>query len=352
MKAPLRRTLLMLSALACSTHADNAQYQVTQRLPIGGDGGWDYPSADPDTHLLYLSRADHVSVVDTAGGKEVGIIADTPGVHGIAMAPALGRGFISCGKADAVKVFDLRTRAVLATVPTGAGPDAILYEPKTQRVFTFNGHGGNATVIDAKSNAVVATIPLGGKPEFARTDNRGKVYVNIEDTAELVVLDAASATLKSRWPLPHCEGPSGLAFDTAHHRSFSTCDNQVLAVLDTDTGKPVASVPIGKGVDGAEFDPATRNIYSANGEGNVTVVHEQTPDRYKVTQTVTTQRGARTIALDSSTHRLYLPTADFGPAPPASADNPHPRPAIVSGSFVVLVLDRSGGAPQPPSTAH
>ncbi len=352
MKTLLRCTLLMLPALACSAHADKAQYQVTQRLPIGGDGGWDYPSVDAETHLLYLSRADHVSVVDTVSGKEVGVIADTPGVHGIAVAPELGRGFISSGKADAVKVFDLKTRAVLATVPTGAGPDAILYEPKTQRVFTFNGHGGNATMIDAKTNAVVATIPLGGKPEFARADGRGKVYVNIEDTAELVVLDAASATLKSRWPLPHCEEPSGLAFDAAHRRSFSTCGNQVLAVLNADNGKPVASVPIGKGVDGAEFDPATQNVYSANGEGSVTVVHERTPGRYKVTQTVTTQRGARTIALDTATHRLYLPTADFGPTPAANADNPHPRPAILSGSFVVLVLDKSGQGPQPPSAAH
>ena len=352
MKPPLRRTLLMLAALACSAHADHLHYQVTQRLPIGGDGGWDYPSVDAESHLLYLSRADHVSVVDSASGQEVGVIADTPGVHGIAVAPELGRGFISCGKADAVKVFDLKTRAVLATIPTGAGPDAILYEPKTQRVFSFNGHGGNATVIDARTNAVVATIALGGKPEFARADDHGKVYVNIEDTAELVMLDAASATLKSRWPLPHCEEPSGLAFDAAHHRSFSTCGNQVLAVLNTDTGKPVASVPIGKGVDGAEFDPATQNIYSANGEGSVTVIHEQAPDRYQVTQTVPTQRGARTIALDNATHRLYLPTADFGPAPPASADNQHPRPTIVSGSFVVLVLDQSGNSSQPPSAVR
>ena len=338
MKATFRCTLLALLALGTCAHADDGPYKVTQRLPLPGDGGWDYPSVDPSTHLLYLSRADHVAVVDTASGKLVADIADTPGVHGIALAPELNRGYISCGKADVVKVFDLKTRAVLATVATGAGPDAILYEPATQRVFAFNGHGHSATVIDAKTNAVVATIPLGGKPEFARADDSGQVFVNIEDTAELAVLDAKTATLKSRWPLPHCEEPSGLALDASHRRSFSTCGNQVLAVTDVDSGKPVASVPIGKGVDGAEFDPATRNVYSANGEGTLTVVHEQAPDSYQVLQTLNTQRGARTIALDGASHRLYLPTAEFGPTPPPSADQPHPRPPVLSGTFVVLVV--------------
>ncbi len=352
MKTALRNTLLALLALAPYAHAGEAPYKLAAPLTPGGDGGWDYPSIDPDTYLLYLSRADRVAVVDTVSGKQVAEIGDTPGVHGIALAPELNRGFISCGKADMVKVFDLKTRAVLATIPTGAGPDAILYEPKTQRVFAFNGHGHNATVIDAKTNAVVATIALGGKPEFARADGRGRVLVNIEDTAELAVLDAATATLKSRWPLPHCEEPSGLAFDAAHRRSFSTCGNQVLAVLDPDSGKSVASVPIGKGVDGAEFDPATQNLYSANGEGTLTVVHEQAPDDFRVLQTLATRRGARTIALDPATHRLYLPTADFGPAPAPTADNPHPRPPVLAGTFVVLVVSRSDPEPHPPFAAH
>jgi len=327
-----------LLALGCCAHADEARYYIAQRLPLPGDGGWDYPSVDPSTHLLYLSRVDHVAVVDVASGREVADIADTPGVHGIALAPELNRGYISCGNAGVVKVFDLKSRAVLATVATGAGPDAILYEPATQRVFAFNGHGRSATVIDAKTNVVVATIALGGKPEFARADGRGQVFVNIEDSAELAVLDAKSATLKSRWPLPHCEEPSGLAFDAAHRRSFSTCGNQVLAVTDVDSGKAVAGVPIGKGVDGAEFDPATQNVYSANGEGTLSVVHEQAPDSYKVSQTLDTQRGARTIALDAATHRLYLPTAEFGPTPDATADNPHQRPPVLKGSFTVLVV--------------
>ena len=334
----LRRALLLLPAIGFCAHAGDAPYRVLQKMPLPGDGGWDYPSVDPATHLLYLSRADHVSVVDTSAGREVAQIADTPGVHGIALAPELNRGYISCGKADLVKVFDLKTRAVLATVATGAGPDAILYEPRTQRVFAFNGHGHSATVIDAKTNAVIATIPLNGKPEFARADGQGRVYVNIEDTAELAVLDADSATLTSRWPLPHCEEPSGLAFDAAHRRSFSACADKVLVVLDADSGKALANVPIGDGVDGAEFDPATQDIYSANGEGTLTVIHEQAPDRYRVLQTLPTQRSARTIALDPGTHRLYLPAAEPGPAPPASAGQPHARPQPLPGSFAVLAV--------------
>jgi DNA-binding beta-propeller fold protein YncE len=250
----------------------------------------------------------------------------------------LNRGFISCGKADLVKVFDLKTHAVLASVATGGGPDAIVYEPGTQRVFAFNGRGKNATVIDATSDAVVATIPLGGKPEFAQLDGLGKLFVNIEDTAELVQIDVKTAMVVSRWKLPKCEEPSGLALDAAHRRGFSTCGNQILAVTNLDSGQSVASVPIGKGVDGAVFDSTTQNVFSANGDGTLTVVHEKDPDRYSVLQTLGTQSGARTIALDSGTHRMYLPTGEFGPLPPTTAAVPHPRPIPVPGSFVVLVV--------------
>lgn len=340
MKTATRLVLFGLTAIAAAVHADGKPYAVTQRYAPGGDGGWDYLSVDAATHLLYLSRADHVSVVDTTTGKEVGQIADTPGVHGIALAPELNRGFISAGKGNFVKVFDLKTRAVLATVAAGEGPDAILYDPASQRVFAFNGHGHSATVIDATSYAVVATIPLAGKPEFARADGRGMVYVNIEDTAELVAIDARAAVLKNRWKLPQCEEPSGLALDAAHRRSFSTCDNQILAVTDVDSGRSVASVPIGKGVDGGDFDPAAGNVFSANGgDGTLTVVHEADPDHYAVQQTLSTQRGARTVALDPASRRLYLPTADFGPAPQATAEHPHPRGQPLPGTFVVLVVE-------------
>jgi len=333
-----RYLLLALLALSLHAWAEDAPYRMTGRLAIGGEGGWDLLSIDPSTHLLYLSRADHVTVVDTASGKIVGEIADTPGVHAIALAPQLNRGFITCGRANVVKVFDLKTRAVLASVPTGDGPDAILFEPDTQRVFAFNGRGKSATVIDARSNAVLATIPLAGKPELARADGRGNVFVNIEDTAELVQIDARAASLKARWPLPKCEEPSGLALDAAHRRGFSTCGNQILAVTNLDSGQSVASVPIGKGVDGGEFDPATQDVLSANGEGSITVVRELGPDQYTVLQTLDTQRGARTIVLDTATHRLYLPTAEFGPAPPVTPENPRPRLPPIPGTFVVLVV--------------
>lgn len=340
MKAHFCLLLVAFVALGFDARAVGSSYFVMGRLAIGGDGGWDYPSVDPNTHLLYLSRADHVTVVDTVSGKSVGEIPGTAGVHGIALAPELNRGFISCGKSNSVKVFDLKSRAVLASVATGDGPDAILYEPRTQRVFAFNGRGGSATVIDAKTNSVLATIALAGKPEFARADGRGAVFVNIEDTAELGMIDARGAVLKARWPLPKCEEPSGLALDSEHHRSFSTCGNQILAVINLDSGQSVASVPIGKGVDGGEFDPATQNMFSANGEGTITVVHEVSPEHYAVQQTLSTQRGARTIALDSATHRLYLPTADLSQSPPASGANAHQRPTPIPGTFVVLVVQR------------
>lgn len=340
MKTANRLVLSGLTAIAAAVHADGKPYTVTQRFSPGGDGGWDYPGIDAAAHLLYLSRADHVSVVDTVSGKEVGQIADTPGVHGIALAPELSRGYISAGKGNFVKVFDLKSRAVLAIVATGEGPDSILYDGASRRVLAFNGHGHSVTVIDAGSNAVVATIPLGGKPEFSRADGRGMVYANIEDTSELVAIDAKAATLKNRWKLPQCEEPSGLALDAAHRRGFSTCDNQILAVTDLDTGKSVASVPIGKGVDGGDFDAASGNVFSANGgDGTLSVVHEADPDHYAVVQTLSTQRGARTVVLDPSTHRLYLPTADFGPAPAPTAEHPHPKAVPLPGTFVVLVVE-------------
>lgn len=322
-----------LFALCSIAHAEGNGYRIAGKFSLGGGGSWDYTSIDPVTHRLYLSRADHVQVVDTATGKEVAIIPDTQGVHGIALAPALDRGYISCGKANAVKVFDLKTNAVLATIATGANPDSILFEPTTRRVFAFNGHGKSASVIDTQTNRVVATIALDGKPEFARADGQGGIFVNIEDKAELVAIDATKATVKATFKLPQCEGPSGLALDAKHRRSFSTCD-KMLAVLDIDSGKPVASLPIGDDTDAAEFDPATQTVFTANGEGNLSIVRENDPDHYTVLPALATQSGARTLALDPATHRLYLPTARFGAAP---AGNPHARPVAIEGTFVVLV---------------
>lgn len=323
--------------IASTAAAGSVAYRVAESFPIGGDGKWDYPSVDSVAQRLYLSRGTHVVVVDTRTGHIVGDIADTPGVHGIALATELGRGYISVGKADRVKVFDLKTLDVIATVEAGAKPDAITYEPKTQRVFVFNGHSSNSTVIDAATNKVVATIALGGAPEFARADGAGTVYVNIESTNELVALDAERGQATARWPLPGCEGPTGLALDAAHRRSFSVCANKTMSILDLKTGRPVATLPIGGGVDGAEFDADSQNAFSANGDGTLTVVHEQDPEHFAVGQILPTARGARTITLDSTRHRLYLPTARFEATTPAQSDEY--KGDVVPGSFSVLVID-------------
>jgi YVTN family beta-propeller protein len=326
------------SLIALSSAAAAASYEVAGKWPLGGDGGWDYLYADSAEHLLYVSRANHVIVVDTANGKIAGDLGDTPGVHGIAIADDdLHRGFISAGKADEVKVFDRRTRKTLASIAVGSNPDAILYEPATRQVLAFNGGGDSVSVIDASRGKVVATVALGGKPEFARVGLGAQVLVNIEDKNELVAFDARTRSVSARWSLPQCEGPTGLALDAAHRRSFSVCSNSVMTILDTKTGRLVAALPIGKGVDGADYDPATQDVFSANGEGTLTVVHESDPEHFAVTQTLDTARGARTVALDRKTHRLYLPSAEFGETPPASP-GAHSRPPILPGTFFVLTV--------------
>jgi len=336
MNKPILLAACIAALVASAADAGAASYRVAKTFPIGGDGKWDYPSVDTAAQRLYLSRGTHVVIVDTQTGHVAGDIADTPGVHGIALAPELGRGYISLGKSDRVKIFDLKTLDVIATVEAGAKPDAILYEPQTRQVFAFNGHSSNATVIDAATNKVVATIALGGGPEFARADGAGNVYVNIESTNELVALDAKGRKVWARWPLPGCDGPTGLALDPTHHRSFSACANKKMSILDLNTGRSVATVPIGAFVDGAEFDADSQNAFSANGDGTLTVVHEADPEHFTVAQTLTTPRGARTIALDANRHKLYLPTARFEQAASSKAAEPKdPLP----GSFFVLVVD-------------
>jgi YVTN family beta-propeller protein len=337
----MRESILLAVSIAASfarlADAGVVSYRIADQFPIGGDGKWDYPSVDSKAQRLYLSRDTHVVVVNTQTGRMVGDIADTPGVHGIALAPQLDRGYISLGKSDRVKVFDLKTLHVIATVEVGAKPDAILYEPQTRQVFAFNGHSNNTTVIDAASNQAVATIALGGAPEFARADGAGHVYVNIESTNELVALDAKRHEVTGRWPLPGCDRPTGLALDPVHHRSFSVCGSMTMSILDFATGRSVAIVPIGAGVDGAEFDAASQNAFSANGEGTLTVVHEEDPEHFTVAQILSTARGARTIALDSSRHKLYLPTARFEQA--VAAQPGERNGTMVPGSFFVLVID-------------
>lgn len=333
--------LAILVPFAVAAQTSPAGFNVARTLAIGGDGGWDYPTVDSGAHRLYLSHATLVNVVDTETGALVGQIPDTQGVHGIAVAPELGRGFVSNGRANTVTVFNLRTLAVLATVKvTGENPDAICYDPSTRRVFTFNGRSSNATAIDAATDQVVGTLALPGKPEFAATDGKGRMFVNIEDKSLIVAFDPKALVVLAQWPIAPCEEPSGLAIDATHRRLFSVCGNKLMAVVDADSGKLVATVPIGSGPDGVAFDAATGLVFSANGEGTLTVVHEDSPEKFAVVATVPTRRGARTIALDEATHRVYLPTAEFGAPPSPTAEHPHPRPSIVPGSFVVLVVPR------------
>jgi len=287
---------------------------------------------------LFVSRGDRVQVVDTRTGQAVGEVAGTAGVHGIAFADDLGLGFTSNGRSDSVTVFDLDTLAVVATVKvTGTNPDAILYEPVSKRIFTFNGRSANVTAIDAVSRKVVGTVAVSGKPEFAATDGRGRVFVNIEDKNAIAVIDAATLSPPRYWPLGTCEEPTGLAIDARRGRLFSVCHNQKMVVVDADGGKIIGELPIGASVDGAAFDPAIDLAFSSNGDGTMTVVRCGDGDQCAVVATVDTQRSARTIALDSTTHRVYLPAASFTTAA-ATAELPKPRPTMVPDSFVILVL--------------
>lgn len=331
---------IMIAAMAAAQAAPGG-YHVARSIALGGEGGWDYLTVDPAAHRLYVSHATRVQVIETDTSAVVGEIPGTEGVHGIALAPELGRGFTSNGRAGTVTVFDLKTLAVLDTVKvTGENPDAIAYEPTTRRVFTFNGRGSNATAIDAATAKVVGTLPLGGKPEFAVADGKGRMYVNIEDKGALVAFDAAALTVTATWPLAPCEEPSGLAIDREHRRLFAGCGNKLMAVVDGDSGRVLATLPIGAGVDANAFDPGTGFAFASNGEGTLTVVHEDAPEKFTLVGNVTTKRGARTMALDTTTHRIYLATAQFGPPPSPTAERPRPRPSIVAGTFEILVLDR------------
>jgi YVTN family beta-propeller protein len=316
-----------------------AGYHLVRTIPVGGEGGWDYLSFDSGANRLYISRGSHVMVLDAETGRVAADIPNLSGVHGIALAADLGRGFISNGRSDTVTVFDLKTSKVLAEVKsTGQNPDAIIYDPASHRAFAFNGRGGSATAIDGATAKVAGTVALGGKPEFAASDRKGSVFVNIEDKNEVVQIDAAKLTVTHRWPLAGCDEPSGMAIDAAHGRLVIGCGNEVAAIVDTASGRLVAKLPIGKGVDANGFDPGTGLGFASCGDGTLTVLREESPDSWVVAAKAATQRGARTMTVDEKTHNVYLVTADFGPAPAPTADQPHPRPAMVPGTFRVLVV--------------
>lgn len=326
--------LLCFAAVIASAQT---QYRVIDKIPIGGDGGWDYATMDTASRRLFVSHAEKVVVVDVDKRAVVGEIPATPGVHGIAIAPALNRGYTSNGRANTISIFDLKTLQVLATAATGMNPDAILYEERAKRVFAFNGRSKDATVLDTTTNRVLATIPLGGKPEFAVRDGKGMIYVNIEDTHEVVQIDASKPSVVKRYVLDGCEDPTGLAMDAAKRRLFSVCGNKVMIVSDPDRGKVIATVAIGEGSDGAGFDSTRGLAFSSNGEGTITVVSEAA-GRYQVVETVPSQRGARTMAVDNQKQCIYLPTARFGPTPAPSPGQANPRAPMLPDSFELLVV--------------
>jgi len=305
----MKRTLIALVSLAVAVSA-LAALHVGRHIVIGGTGGWDYTTIDAAARRAYVSHGDRVEVVDVDAGKVVGLIPDTLGVHGIAIDHDGGRGFISSGRVNMMTIFNLNTNARITDVKTtGDNPDAILFEPFTKHVFTFNGRGKNATVFNTRGK-VVATIDLGGKPEFGVSDGQGHVFVNIEDTSELAMIDANKNVVSARWKLAPCESPSGLAIDRKHHRLFTVCENEIMAVVDAKNGHVVTTVPTGKGTYAAAFDDERQLAFASNGQSaTLTVVHETSPDKYEVVDNVATQRSARTMALDSKTHHIYLPAS-------------------------------------------
>jgi hypothetical protein len=311
-------------------------YHVSKAIPVGGEGFWDYTTVDAGARRLYVSHGTHVVVLDADTQAVVGDIPDTQGVHGIAIAEEFGHGFVSDGRANNVSMFDLKTLKALGTIPTGANPDAIIYDSASKRVFAMNGRSGDITAINATDGKVAGTIPVGGKLEFAAADGKGTFYVNVEDKSQLVQVDSEKLTVLHRWPLAPCEEPSGLAMDVKTRRLFVGCDNKMMAIVNADTGSVVTTVPTGDGTDANAFDPSTNFAFSSNGQdGTLTVVHEDSPDKYTVVDNVPTKKSARTMALDLKTHNIFLPAADFDP-PPAGEKRPKMKP----DSFVVLMVTR------------
>jgi len=331
------KTILIL-VVAALAFAATPTYKVTGKIKVGGAGRWDYAYADAANHRLYISHGTQTEVIDTSSDKVIGTIPWTTGVHGIAIADDLGRGYTSDGQDNDVTVFDLKTLSVITKIKTGQNPDSIIYEPVSQRVYTFNGRSHDATAIDAKTGDVVAaSIPVGGKPEFAQVDGKGHIFANIEDKNEIIEVDAKNALVAKRYSIAPCDSPSGLAIDPKG-RLYSVCQNKMMIISDPATGQVLATPAIGSGPDGVAFDSGY--AFSANGQdGNITMVGETSPGKFEPVATIETQRGARTIAADQKAHKLYLPAARFGPAP-EGADGKKGRPPVLPDSFEIVVVGR------------
>ncbi len=341
MKVQLLACLSAVLVVPVAAQSNSGQgYHVVRQIPLGGDGRWDYVTLDTAGNRLFIARQTRVMVVDPVSGKLLGEIPGLNGAHGVALDYTTGHGFATSGRDGQVLMFDLKSLQELGKARAADDADAILYDPVSKHVFTFNGDAGSSTVIDPVTGKAIGNFVLGGKPEFGVSAGDGKLYVNIEDSAQVAEIDAKSQRVTRRWPLAPCTEPTGLAIDRAHHRLFSGCHSKIMAISDANAGKMIATVPIGEGVDDDAFDPATGLAFASNGDGTITVVHEDSPTSFHPVASVPTSRGARTMALDPRTHRIYTVTADFGTTPAPTSAQPHPRPRVVPGSFRLLVLEQ------------
>jgi DNA-binding beta-propeller fold protein YncE len=332
----MRFSALVLTLFTSTLLAQpSPSYRVTHTYALGGDGSWDYIVPDPPSHRLYIARQNRVMVVDEDSGKLLGEVSGIQGAHGTAIAENTGHGFATSGNDQSVVMFDLKTFKVLGRIPAAEDADAILFDGASNRVFTLNGDAHSSTVIDARSGTLIKNIPLGGKPEYGVSAGDGKVYANLTDTSEVVEIDAKTATVGRRWSTAPCKQPVAMAIDKVHHRLFSACRSGVMAISDYQAGKVVATVPIGAGVDGAGYDSAAGNVFASNADGTLTVIHQDSPDQYRVIETLTTPIGSRNMGLDPTNHRLFVVSAKFGPAPAGGGKRP-----VLPGTFTLMTIER------------
>jgi DNA-binding beta-propeller fold protein YncE len=327
--------VLILATVASLLAQSSSSYRITHTYTLGGDGRWDYIVPDPANHRLFIARQNRVMVVDEESGKLLGEVTGIDGAHGTALADATGHGFATSGNDQSVVMFDLKTFRVLGRIPAAEDADAILYDSASNRVFTLNGDAHSSTVIDPQAGKLITNIPLGGKPEYGASAGDGKVYANLTDTSEVVEINAKTATVVRRWPTAPCKQPVAMAIDTAHHRLFSGCRSGVMAVSDYQAGKVVATIPIGKGVDGSGFDAASGNAFASNADGTLTVIHQDSPDQYRVIENVNTPQGSRNMGLDPINHRVFIVSAKFGPVPAGGRG----RAPVLPGTFTLMTIE-------------
>jgi DNA-binding beta-propeller fold protein YncE len=341
----MRRSILLLSLVAAPslTAQSPPAYEITHTYNLGGDGGWDYIVPDAPNHRLFIGRQNRVMVVDMNNGRLIAEVTGINGAHGTALAVGTGHGFATSGNDSSIVMFDLKTYKTLARIPAAEDADAIIYDPTSKRTFSFNGDANSTTVVDGAKGTLVTNIPLGGKPEYGQSARNGKIYVNLTDSSQVVEVDTKRLKVTRRWSTAPCRNPVSMAIDTRNQRLFSGCRSGVMAISDYKNGSVVATVPIGRGVDGAGYDPVLRDAYASNADGTLTVIHQDSPDSYHVVESVQTGEGGRNMGLDLATHRIYVATGKFGPPPPDStAANPRRRAPMVPGSFTVLVVEPIG----------